>query len=329
MLGEIFYGREGGFGGLQGDVDHRGWTAMLTNMIGPLSVMGYAPRGSQTLYFSSQMLVSKGARQGISAHGTMIEDAQRIVRQRLQEQNSMGAAQGNNMVAKMIGLLGGEKGSGYVLTEGDVTAFVYDAIIAGFDTTAINLSHLLHNILTHPRVYKKLQAEIDGALRDGTLTPHVRYLDCLKLPYLTACVKESMRYTPGAALGLPRYVPPEGVTLPDGTYLPGGCSVTLNWDCVHWDQDIFGGDVDVFRPERWSECGPEQGKRMEQSDMTFGAGSRVCLGKHLASMELWKGVPAILGEYDLELVGKPVVNYEWFKRITGLHVKVTRRQDTL
>jgi cytochrome P450 len=47
-------------------------------------------------------------------------------------------------------------------------------------------------VLSHPKVYKKLLAELEQAIPDLNNIPGVLVLE--KLPYLYAVVKESLRY---------------------------------------------------------------------------------------------------------------------------------------
>jgi hypothetical protein len=54
-------------------------------------------------------------------------------------------------------------------------------------------------------------------------------------------------------------------------------------------KDVFGGDADVFRPERWLEANPEELQEMETvSELVWGYGKYVCLGKSVALIELNK-----------------------------------------
>jgi len=77
---------------------------------------------------------------------------------------------------------------------------------------------------------------------------------------------------------------------------------------VQRDPEYYAPDPNEFRPERWLE---DDAKALEMDSMSFvfGIGSRVCLGKDIAIMELHKLLPEILRRFDLEVVneGKYVV----------------------
>ena len=58
-------------------------------------------------------------------------------------------------------------------------------------------------LLNHPEVLKKAQAEIDSVLKPGTLPD---FDDEALLTYVTAVVKESMRWSDTVPLGMPDLV---------------------------------------------------------------------------------------------------------------------------
>ena len=62
----------------------------------------------------------------------------------------------------------------------------------------------------------------------------------------------------------------------------------------------------LARPERWlqgdgetSEAYAARLKKMKDADMSFGGGNRVCLGRPLALVELYKVVSFVFGSYDV------------------------------
>ena len=336
VLGEVFWGKDGGFGGLKDDIDYKDWTALLTAMIPSLSVAGLAPRGGKTLYVFSQLLTDSKVRNSVSHHTTMIADAQAIVAQRVKEREAAekdpsknSGGDGRDMTSKLLDLVDSSaaaKDGKFVLRQADVTTFVYDAIIAGFDTTGLTITHIFYSLFMNPGAYRKLQVAIDEAFANGQLQANnIRYLDCTKVPYLNACINEAFRWSGAGNLGQVREVPKEGAVLADGTVLPPGVAVTINNECANFDTDVFGEDAKEFRPERWFEGDPDKVKAMERYLYIFGFGGRVCMGKHLASMEIWKMLPIVMKEYEFELTSKPRVNYMWFKRIDDFKVVVRRR----
>ncbi|ERF68213.1 hypothetical protein EPUS_05294 [Endocarpon pusillum Z07020] len=131
-------------------------------------------------------------------------------------------------------------------------------------------------------VQAKHQKELDAA----ELSLPTSYLALEDLPYLDACIQESIRVHPGVGLILERVVPKGGVRLPDGPYVAEGTIVGITPWVVHLDEKIYSSDSGDFRAARWL---PDDGERLEdfdarkqamrETELTFGADDRVCLGK--------------------------------------------------
>ncbi|KAF7521735.1 hypothetical protein G7054_g12368 [Neopestalotiopsis clavispora] len=105
--------------------------------------------------------------------------------------------------------------------------------------------------------------------------------------------------------------------------------VGMNAWVVHRDPEVFGPDADAWRPERWLEGDEARIKRMDAGLLAFGAGHRVCLGKHISYLEVFKLVPTLLQAYDIELVdgGKSfTVQNRWFVPQSGFHVRLSKRE---
>jgi len=127
---------------------------------------------------------------------------------------------------------------------------------------------------------------------------------------------------------LERTVPETGLTLPGGGFVPPGTSVGINPYVVNRNKDVWGSDADEFRPDRWLRYEDEsdeafQGrlKLFNATDLTFGGGSRMCLGRHLALLETYKIVATLIGRYEIELVDSESeweVTCSWFLRQRGL-----------
>ena len=159
--------------------------------------------------------------------------------------------------------------------------------LAGSDTVATAIRSTILHLITAPRILIKLLAEIDSAISSGRISDPITNAEAKALPYLQACIKEGLRIHPPFTAGLPKVVPPSGDTF-NHVFIPGGTSIS----CDMWGlqrNEVYGLDVDVYRPERWIEANSEQQTRMDRVlDLVFGYGRWGCLGRSIADMELNK-----------------------------------------
>lgn len=167
-IGEIFYGKEGGFNSLEDNTTHKGWLAMLDAILAPLNSIGYVPKGAQTLYFMSQLLSSSN-RTGLRTFATIISDSKAGVKEQRDEDGGK-EEQENDMLSRLIAIVD-EKGTSIDFNNDDVAVNVYDAIMAGSDTTNIALTYVFYLIVKDRRVYQKLVEEIRTAFAAASLQP--------------------------------------------------------------------------------------------------------------------------------------------------------------
>jgi len=172
------------------------------------------------------------------------------------------------------------------MTDRQVLSSCTSMIFAGSETTAISLSSIFYNLMQHPAVYEKLMQELDEATNNGSIEDRenkkVSWAESQKLKYLDAVIQESFRLHPAAGLILERVVPPQGMDIL-GHWIKGGTIVGCNAWVLHRRAEIFGEDVDTFRPERWLEASPSQLSQMKATMFQFGAGARTCIGKNVSS----------------------------------------------
>ncbi|EXJ68442.1 uncharacterized protein A1O5_08234 [Cladophialophora psammophila CBS 110553] len=195
--------------------------------------------------------------------------------------------------------------TGQMLDSIDLRTEAFSSIVAGSDSTSSALSYTFYHILGHPAVYEALTEELRAAFPERNYltdeTPPT-YADFGKLPYLQAVIKESLRLTPPATINLPRYVP-EGGRVVAGTFFPAKTIVGMSALPVHLDPETFGPDAHMFNPDRWIDgSGGISPEEMQRYWMPFGHGSRQCIGKNVAMMELVKLVGTLLLYFDVELV---------------------------
>lgn len=173
---------------------------------------------------------------------------------------------------------------------------------AGSETTAISLAAVFYYLLKNPRCYRELVRELDNGIKERNLENRpsglVTWAESQKLPYLDACIKEAFRLHPAAGLPLERVVPSGGAEI-SGRYIEGGTIVGCNAWVIHRRPEIFGADVDSYRPERWINAGKETRKEMEGCMFHFGMGARTCIGKNISLLEIYKLVPSFLRRFEV------------------------------
>ncbi|KAK1450111.1 cytochrome P450 [Colletotrichum melonis] len=203
----------------------------------------------------------------------------------------------------------------------------YLIIVAGSDTTAASLTCLFFELAQKPDVYQRLREEIDDYFAQNEEPEHSALS---KLPYLQACIDETLRLHPPVPSGVQRMTPPEGIDI-DGTFIPGDTIIqvpthtmfrgksqketvssstvvsadelrlsykTLLADCgeKQIDERLFPQAND-FIPERWTSR-PDLAKD-PAAFVPFGTGKYSCVGKQLGLMEIRYCASQIINRYDV------------------------------
>lgn len=175
-----------------------------------------------------------------------------------------------------------------------ITGLLKSTVSGAGDTTATTVAATIYFLLKHQPSLDKLLAELNG------VSDRPKYSETSKLRYLNAVIKESMRCFPLATWPIERRVPAGGVTL-DDVFLPEGTSVGCQPSVVHRDQTVFGEHTECFIPDRWLDKSEEQLRLMDKAHLGFGKGKRLCLGQHIAVMQLKKLIPMLVMRFKVGL----------------------------
>ncbi|KAJ3984515.1 cytochrome P450 [Lentinula detonsa] len=162
-------------------------------------------------------------------------------------------------------------------------ALIQEAITlvgAGSDTVGNACTVGTFYALKNPSIHRKLVEELCEAWPDRDRL--ISYAKLEKLPYLTAFIKETLRFSIGVIHPLPRVV---GPTTPEigGLKLPSGTVVEMSTLFLHMNPDVFP-EPHVFNPDRWLTDNTDE---MMQDLAPFSKGPRMCLGINLAWSELY------------------------------------------
>ena len=164
--------------------------------------------------------------------------------------------------------------TGQGMSDRELRDEVLTMLLAGHETTATSASWALALLAAHPGVMQRLHREVDSVLHGEP----PRADDLPRLPYARAILDETLRLYPSS------WVISRQALLPDqlGPYsIPAGAAVMASPYANHrlphlWTQP------NSFLPERWLDAP----KPALFTYFPFGAGLRMCVGQHLAMLEL-------------------------------------------
>ncbi|OJT05250.1 O-methylsterigmatocystin oxidoreductase [Trametes pubescens] len=168
----------------------------------------------------------------------------------------------------------------------DTAAVAYGG---AFETTIISGEVFLLAIALHPEVQARAQEEIDRVVGTHRLPD---FADRDRLPYVTAIMKEILRWHPPAPTGIPHLLKEDDVYR--GYHIPKGSIVMGNvWGIAH-DPTLYPDPL-AFKPERYlAEDGTFDCSTNDPSRYVFGFGRRVCPGKFFAEDLAWLTVAQFL-----------------------------------
>ncbi|TKA74677.1 hypothetical protein B0A55_04707 [Friedmanniomyces simplex] len=162
---------------------------------------------------------------------------------------------------------------------------------AGAGTTQAAMQNFMLAMTLHPEEYRKMQQEVDDVVGPDRL-PLLK--DMPNLPRVRAIAKETMRWRPVTAGGLPHQLIKDDVYMLDGKkiFLEAGANIhPVQWS-IHREPKRYP-DPDSFRPERWLEADwPTYREPLStypnlQNFSVFGFGRRICPGQHVAERSLY------------------------------------------
>ncbi|KAI0315767.1 cytochrome P450 [Amylostereum chailletii] len=160
---------------------------------------------------------------------------------------------------------------------------------AGGETTFALVLNFLLVMALHPDKQTKAQAELDAHI--GNRLPVIA--DRGTMPYVEACIKETLRWNPIVPLGIPHCAAQDDVY--EGYFIPKGTILMPNtWPMAFAPNAKY--PPREFIPERFLD--PED-TTIDPAFYTFGYGRRVCPGRYLAENSTFILVATILSVFKV------------------------------
>ncbi|KAF9528288.1 putative monooxygenase [Crepidotus variabilis] len=167
------------------------------------------------------------------------------------------------------------------------TAFI--ALSGGLDSIYSTVVTFFLNMLLHPEIQRKAQAEIDALTRQRRL-PTVA--DRPQLPYTRSVLTEVLRWAPPGPTGFPHFMREDDIF--NGYFIPKNSIVMANLWNIMRDPVVYP-DPHTFNPERYGGDDNE----MNKVNNAFGYGRRSCPGQYFAHSGIFAVISTVLATCDI------------------------------
>ncbi|KAJ2568759.1 hypothetical protein IW140_003642 [Coemansia sp. RSA 1813] len=165
-------------------------------------------------------------------------------------------------------------------------------MLAGADTTAFTTIWAVHLLMLYPHHYRDAVKEVRSRYsQDHVIT----YNECREtLPFVEACIYESLRLFPVVGGMIPRVSPKGGMVL-QGNFIPEDTIMFVNMGCANYHSKYWD------RPHEYDPSRFIKDRDAWRNVLSFSHGRRICPGRYLAWWEMLTILPNLLKDYDFEL----------------------------
>ncbi|XP_010253990.1 PREDICTED: probable (S)-N-methylcoclaurine 3'-hydroxylase isozyme 2 [Nelumbo nucifera] len=175
-----------------------------------------------------------------------------------------------------------------------IDAMLLETFGPGSDTSTSTIEWAMAELLRNPEKLVKVREELDRVIRRSN---NVKESDLPNLPYLHACVKETLRLHPPVTFLLPHRAM-ETCQMMNYT-IPKGCQLMVNTYAIGRDSKTWEKPLS-FLPERFLNSELDyQGNDFQY--IPFGAGRRICPGLSLATRVVRLILASLLHTFDWSL----------------------------
>ncbi|CAK9144620.1 unnamed protein product [Ilex paraguariensis] len=179
-----------------------------------------------------------------------------------------------------------------------IVANCKNVYLAAHEASAIGASWCLMLLASNPEWQERVRAEVLEIT--GGRTPDADMLR--KMKQLTMVLQETLRlYPSGPALARETL---NDVTI-GGYKIPKGVILWTMVVTMHTETEFWGEDALSFNPERFAN-GVSGACKLPHGFLPFGFGPRICVGQHLAMIELKSLIAALVSNFSFSLSPKYV-----------------------
>jgi len=285
IIGELTYGES--FGCLSTREMHP-WVALIFDHVRSGEIITFCKRYTITRSLINLILGKKLA-QGRAMHKALTKE--RTLRRT--ELGVDGTGQKDFMWYILKHNESGKNGMSHM----EITMNSEALIVAGSETTATCLSGTAYYLGKHPEYLKKLVEEVRSKF---TSEDEITIKSTADLRFLLACIEESLRMFPPAAVSPTRRSPGDFV---GGYYIPKDTKISLHQYATYHSPQNWHRPNDFcperFLPQEHPLYDPSFAKDNKKCFYPFSHGPANCIGKNLAWAELRLILARLVWKFDL------------------------------
>ena len=177
-------------------------------------------------------------------------------------------------------------------------------VLHGSDTTRSILTWCVAELASQPALAARLRDEIDSTFGRKAVDDDDRLQDAC--PFLSACLRETLRLWPPVPSGLLRITPSHGLSLPDSKVrLPPNIAVSMPTYTMHRDPANFSSPNN-FQPTRWLPAEHTASAHNEAAFLPFGRDTTSCMASAVVLAQCRLVLARLVQSFDLSMTAESV-----------------------
>lgn len=181
----------------------------------------------------------------------------------------------------------------------EITANLVEILMAAVETTSNTIQWTLYSLAKNPDVQERLHEEVTSVLKPGE---RATASTLQKMHFLRGCIKETLRLYPVAfenARILSEEIAIQGYCIPPETM------IRIPLYVMGRNPELFEDPLE-YKPERWLRDDAHKSPYHAFAFLPFGFGTRMCLGRRVAELEMHLLLSQVSQNFWLESLNEAI-----------------------